>query len=309
MATLTTCPPPQSWPTRSTGPSIASSSRDEPVAVLADRGAEPVREGRAEAGRATVVRTSARSRCAGAAAPRTAAVSARTPWTSTTGGEIAGSWVQASILAMQQACRLVACPRLAAAPSPSAAPRRSDGCSTPRCASSPPAGSAPSRSPRSAPRRATAAGIVSHHFGSRQALMDAVARDVQRRFAPHHATGTGLERVLGLVDAYLAELEARDLDARVFLVLWTEAIVERPGAAPVFAERDEAFRQGGRTRSRAGVADGSIRSDADEEAAARRARRRCCAASACSGCSRRRPSTSTPCAPRSARMLRGGLAA
>ena len=111
-------------------------------------------------------------------------------------------------------------------------------------------------------------GIVSHHFGSRQALMDAVAREVQRRFAPHHVTGTGLERVLGLVDAYLADLAGRDFDARVFLVLWTEAIASDEELRPVFAERDAAFRQGWEDAIRAGVADGSIRPDADPEAAA-----------------------------------------
>jgi AcrR family transcriptional regulator len=111
-------------------------------------------------------------------------------------------------------------------------------------------------------------GIVSHHFGSRQALMDAVARDVQRRFAPHHLSGTGLERVLGLVDVYLADLAARDLDARVFLVLWTEAIASDEELRPVFAERDAAFRQGWEDAIRAGVADGSIGDGVDPEAAA-----------------------------------------
>jgi AcrR family transcriptional regulator len=111
-------------------------------------------------------------------------------------------------------------------------------------------------------------GIVSHHFGSRQALLDALARAVQRRFAPVHVSGDGLERVLGLVDAYLADLETRDLDARVFLVLWTEAIASDEELRPVFAERDAAFRQGWADAVRAGVADGSIRPDADHEAVA-----------------------------------------
>ena len=111
-------------------------------------------------------------------------------------------------------------------------------------------------------------GIVSHHFGSRQALMDAVARAVQRRFAPRHVNGTGLERILGLVDAYLADLAERDLDARVFLVLWTEAISSDEDLREVFADRDTAFRQGWEDAIRAGVADGSIRRDADPAAAA-----------------------------------------
>src|SRR5215218_299764 len=98
-------------------------------------------------------------------------------------------------------------------------------------------------------------GIVSHHFGSRRALMDAVARDVQRRFAPRTTTGTGLERVLGLVDAYLADLGERDLEARVFLVLWTEAIASDEELRGIFAERDAAFRQGWADAIRAGLAD------------------------------------------------------
>jgi AcrR family transcriptional regulator len=111
-------------------------------------------------------------------------------------------------------------------------------------------------------------GIVSHHFGSRQALMDALARDVQRRFAPRTATGAGLERVLSLVDAYLGDLAERDLDARVFLVLWIEAIASDEELREVFSGRDAAFRQGWADAVRAGVADGSIRSGADPEGAA-----------------------------------------
>jgi AcrR family transcriptional regulator len=111
-------------------------------------------------------------------------------------------------------------------------------------------------------------GIVSHHFGSRRALMDAVAREVQGRFAPRAATGDGLHRVLDLVDAYLGALEERHRDAQVFLILWTEAIASDEDLRPVFAERDEAFRSGMADAVRAGVADGSIRADADPAACA-----------------------------------------
>ena len=111
-------------------------------------------------------------------------------------------------------------------------------------------------------------GIVTHHFGSRQGLMDALARDVQRRFSPYHVSGTGGDRVLGLVDAYLADLDTRHMDARVFLVLWTEAIASDEDLRHVFAERDAAFRQGWADAIRAGVADGSIRPGTDPEAGA-----------------------------------------
>ena len=111
-------------------------------------------------------------------------------------------------------------------------------------------------------------GIVSHHFGSRRALMDALAREVQGRFAPRTTTGDGLRRVLDLVDAYLESLEERHRDAQVFLILWTEAIASDEDLRPVFAERDEAFRTGMADAVRAGIADGSIRSDADPAASA-----------------------------------------
>jgi AcrR family transcriptional regulator len=111
-------------------------------------------------------------------------------------------------------------------------------------------------------------GIVSHHFGSRRALMDAVAREVQGRFSPRASAGDGLHRVLDLVDAYLAALSERHRDAQVFLVLWTEAIASDEDLRPIFAERDEAFRTGMADAVRAGVADGSIRADADPAATA-----------------------------------------
>ena len=111
-------------------------------------------------------------------------------------------------------------------------------------------------------------GIVSHHYGSRRALLDALAREVQARFAPRPATGYGLERVLELVDAYLAGLAERHRDAQAYLVLWAEAIASDEELRPVFAERDESFRAGMADAVRAGVADGSIRRDADPAASA-----------------------------------------
>ncbi len=111
-------------------------------------------------------------------------------------------------------------------------------------------------------------GIVSHHFGSRAALMDAVAREGQRRFSPPTAGGSGRDRVLGLVDAYLAAFTERELDARVFLVLWAEAIAGDQELRPVFAQRDEAFRRGWAAVVRAGLADGSIRAGVDPDAVA-----------------------------------------
>ena len=110
-------------------------------------------------------------------------------------------------------------------------------------------------------------GIVNHHFGSRRALLDALAREVQGRFSAPTMNGDGLARILGLVDAYLDALGGRARDSQVFLVLWTEAIASDPDLRPVFAERDEAFRSSMAKAVAAGVADGSVRADADPAAA------------------------------------------
>jgi AcrR family transcriptional regulator len=75
-------------------------------------------------------------------------------------------------------------------------------------------------------------GIVNHHFGSRRALLDALAREMQGRFPAPETRGTGLARVLALVDAYLDGLGERPRDMQVFLVLWTEAIASDPDRWP-----------------------------------------------------------------------------
>ena len=49
-------------------------------------------------------------------------------------------------------------------------------------------------------------GIVNHQFGTRQALMAAVAETVQARFAPTASGLTGRERVVAMAGAYLVSL-------------------------------------------------------------------------------------------------------
>jgi AcrR family transcriptional regulator len=111
-------------------------------------------------------------------------------------------------------------------------------------------------------------GIVTHHFGSRRGLLDALAREMQGRFGAPAPRGTGLERLRDLVGAYLLSLAERERDIHVFLVLWTEAIASDPDLRPVFAERDASFRTSMADAVRAGMADGSIRGDVDAEALA-----------------------------------------
>ncbi len=112
-------------------------------------------------------------------------------------------------------------------------------------------------------------GIVNHHFGSRRALLDALAREVQGRFAPPTAEAARASRACSPSRTPISStLGERARDSQVFLVLWTEAIATDADLRPIFAERDEAFRRGMAAAVAAGVADGSIRADADPPAAA-----------------------------------------
>ncbi|WP_236796087.1 TetR/AcrR family transcriptional regulator [Amycolatopsis sp. GM8] len=110
-------------------------------------------------------------------------------------------------------------------------------------------------------------GIVYHHFGSRERLLEAVV-DAGRWFEIPPYEGNGLAHLTGLVEAYLRNIADRTPSTRAFLQLWGEAIAADPLLAPLFAQRDKSFRRYLADLVRQGVADGSIRGDADPAAAA-----------------------------------------
>src|ERR1700750_760341 len=58
-------------------------------------------------------------------------------------------------------------------------------------------------------------GLVTHHFGNRQGLLDALTLELQNRFQPPVTDSRGLKRLLEIVDAYLGDLRTRPLNARV----------------------------------------------------------------------------------------------
>ncbi|MGW4526788.1 TetR/AcrR family transcriptional regulator [Amycolatopsis sp. NPDC004378] len=106
-------------------------------------------------------------------------------------------------------------------------------------------------------------GIVTHHFGSRQALLESLAKASQSGFVPGLTdVPPGLDRLLRLVAGYVRELGREDVPARSFLVLWAESVTD-PHLAALFRERDEAFRADLREDVAAGIGDGTIRGDAD----------------------------------------------
>jgi AcrR family transcriptional regulator len=66
-------------------------------------------------------------------------------------------------------------------------------------------------------------GIVTHHFGTKQAMVEALARATQTGFVPGLADmAPGLERLLRLVDGYVAALGGIGRMNRAFLLLWAE---------------------------------------------------------------------------------------
>ena len=102
-------------------------------------------------------------------------------------------------------------------------------------------------------------GLVSHHFGSKQSLLERLARATQAGFVPGlEGLPPGLDRLLRLIDGYVGALGRGGVWTRVFLLLWAEAATA-PELAPIFRERDEAFRADLREDVAAGLADGTIR--------------------------------------------------
>ncbi|MCQ8193160.1 TetR/AcrR family transcriptional regulator [Streptomyces rugosispiralis] len=108
-------------------------------------------------------------------------------------------------------------------------------------------------------------GIVTHHFGSKQALIERLARATQSGFVPGLADlPPGLDRLLRLVDGYIGASGGAGTMNRAFLLLWAEAATASE-LAPIFRERDEAFRSDLRVDVTAGIADGDVRADVDPD--------------------------------------------
>lgn len=110
-------------------------------------------------------------------------------------------------------------------------------------------------------------GIVTHNFGSREKLLDAVLRDAQTFHVPDNAKD-GLEWLAGAVCAYLENIAKRAPVTKAFLQMWGEAIAGDPVLKPRFAKLDAQFREFLAQRVRDGMGDQSIRSDVDPAAAA-----------------------------------------
>jgi len=113
-------------------------------------------------------------------------------------------------------------------------------------------------------------GLVSHRFGSKDALVRAVTREVQESFA-RHAMGEledrrGLAALLVLAERYLRAAAARNRNA--LFVLIGEALGPLPAIRRDMADADGKFRAAVRRLIERGIDDGDVRRDADPAAQA-----------------------------------------
>ena len=113
-------------------------------------------------------------------------------------------------------------------------------------------------------------GLVSHRFGSKEALVHAVTREAQASFARHEMADAdrhhGLEAVLILVERYLRAVVARSRNA--LYVLIGEALGAMPEIRREISAADTNFRAGVRKSIEQGIALGEIRPEADADAQA-----------------------------------------
>jgi AcrR family transcriptional regulator len=104
-------------------------------------------------------------------------------------------------------------------------------------------------------------GLITHYFGSKQALLERLAYATQSGFVPGlDGMSPGLDRLLRLIDGYIGALGQLRMLNRAFLLLWAEAATTSD-LARIFRERDQAFRADLSEDVAAGIADGAVRPD------------------------------------------------
>jgi AcrR family transcriptional regulator len=104
-------------------------------------------------------------------------------------------------------------------------------------------------------------GLITHYFGSKQALLERLARATQSGFVPGlDGMPPGLDRLLRLIDGYIGALGQMRMMNRAFLLLWAEAATAQE-LSSIFRERDEAFRADLSEDVTAALADGTVRPD------------------------------------------------
>lgn len=110
-------------------------------------------------------------------------------------------------------------------------------------------------------------GLVTHHFGSKQGLIEALAEHAQASFQaslPMEGARSGRQGILDFVEAYLDAFASPGPMNRCFIVMWGCSFVERADVS--FVKFDQRFRIGIRNWVLVGQKDGSIAKTVDAEA-------------------------------------------
>lgn len=111
-------------------------------------------------------------------------------------------------------------------------------------------------------------GIVTHHYGSKQALLEAVARNAQSGIAAAlEGEAPGLDRLLQLIERYLRSMTDSGPRWSAFVLLWVQAASNRE-LAQLMRERDGYFRDQVSSDVVAGLAAGTIVAGTDPAAVA-----------------------------------------
>jgi len=115
-------------------------------------------------------------------------------------------------------------------------------------------------------------GLVTQRFGSKQGLIEALIGRLQARLEAqiddrHLDQGSGLEAVLGFVDAFLTTL-ARDGELRAYFVMLAAAVGDMSDLRAPFAAAHKAAEQRLEAMVLRGQAEGLIRRELDADALA-----------------------------------------
>lgn len=108
-------------------------------------------------------------------------------------------------------------------------------------------------------------GLVNHRFGSKTALLQALARDSQQAVESifQDTNEDKLESLIELMESYLSWIGNSTEDARAFLAMWGAALPEESVLQSVFVGFDDRFRHRIGGMVNAGQANGTITADVD----------------------------------------------
>ncbi|MFF2929293.1 TetR/AcrR family transcriptional regulator [Streptomyces mirabilis] len=110
-------------------------------------------------------------------------------------------------------------------------------------------------------------GLVTHHFGSKSALMqrlvDVVTAEFRAALTEAAPSASPRDELHGLIGTFMNLVAERPPLHRAFLVLWSDAMVTSPDARPAMAASDRMFRGEIEDRLLRGVAAGDFPRDVD----------------------------------------------